>query len=305
MAMGIPESQLQVWSRQGDVAAAEATYQSIRQAFSAATCPLRETDFELYLHGSYRNGTNIRGDSDVDIVAQLNSTFDVDDSALSASEKDLLRSSCSREPYLWDEFRADALQALEACYGTSNVWETTRSLRVGGGPERLRADIVACLQYRKYERFRSMRDQRYSEGITFYAFKENRWLTNFPKIHYENGVSKNSQRRTRGRYWPTVRVFKNARTYLVDHGMIPEDLAPSHMLECLLYNVPDNRFAPTHQMTFLDVIAWLLGSFQDDGYLRFTFQHEQLPLFGDRPDQWVPDRAMALLDNLLELWKDW
>jgi hypothetical protein len=305
MEMGIPESQLQIWSRQGDVAPADATYQSIRHALTSDTSPLRDKDFEVYLHGSYRNGTNIRGDSDVDIVVQLNSTFRADASALSASEKDVLRSSCRRTAYLWDEFRADVLQALEACYGTSNVWETTRSLRIAGGPARLPADVVACLQYRKYERLRSMSDQRYAEGITFYAFKENRWLVNFPKILCENGLRKDSQRRTGGRYKPTVRVFKNARTYLVDHGVIAADLAPSHLIECLLYNVPDRCFATTYQMTFLDVLAWLTESVRNGRYESCLFQHEQLALFGDAPDQWLPDRARALLQSLLDLWKGW
>lgn len=303
--MGIPESQLQIWSRQGDVAAAEATHLSVRHALTSDTCPAREKDFEVYLHGSYRNGTNIRGDSDVDIIVQLNSTFEADGSALSASERELLRSSCRRAAYLWDEFRADILQALEACYGAPNVRETTRSLRVVGGPGRLPADIVSCLQYRKYHRFRSMHDQLYAEGITFYAFKENRWLTNFPKIHYANGVNKNSQYRTGGRYWPTVRVFKNARTCLADHGLIGEGLAPSHLLESLLYNVPDRCYAPAYQMTFLDVIAWLMAAFRDGRYESFLFQHEQSTLFGEAPVQWLPDRAMALLENLLWLWKHW
>jgi len=303
--MGIPESQLETWSRQGDVAAAQATYRSIRHALTSNTSPVREKDFEVYLHGSYRNSTNVSEDSDVDVVVQLNSTFRADVSALPESEKAFQRPSYLRAAYLWDDFRTDVLEALRAYYGTSGVWETTRSLRVPGGPGILPADVVACLQYRKYARFRSVRDQRYSEGMTFYALKENRWLVNFPKLHYDNGVSKNSQPRTGGEYKPTVRVFKNARTYLVDHGVIAEGLAPSHLLECMLYNVPDARFATTYQKTFLDVIGWLKESFLDGRYQSILFQHEQLALFGDTPDQWVPNRAMALLHNLEQLWEGW
>ena len=303
--MGIPESQLEVWSQQGAVAAAEATHRSVRQALTGSTSPIREKDFEVYLHGSYKNSTNIRGDSDVDVVAQLNSPFRTDLSALSESEKALQRSSYHRPAYQWDDFRADVLHALQAYYGSSKVWETTRSLRIAGGPRRLPSDVVTCLQYRKYERFRSMSDQRFTEGIIFYALKENRWVINFPKLQYQNGVGKNSQTRTGGRYKPTVRVFKNARTYLVDHGVIAEDLAPSHLLEALLYNVPDECFAATYQKIFLDAIGWLTKSFGNGRYQSFLRQHEQLALFGDTPDQGARDRAMALLQSLLELWRDW
>lgn len=303
--MGIPESQLEIWSRQGDVAAAQATYRSIARALTGDTSLVREKDFEVYLHGSYRNSTNVRGDSDVDVVVQLNSTFRADASALSASEKDLLRSSYHCLAYRWDDFRSDVLQALEAYYAAWNVWETTRSLRVAGGPGRLTADVVSCIQYRKYERFRSLREERYAEGIIFYAFKENRWVVNFPKLHYEHGVSKNTHSRTRGRYKATVRMFKNARTHLVGQGLVPQGLAPSHLLESLLYNVPDALFVATHQKTFLDVIQWLTESFGDGRYESFLFQHEQLALFGDQPDQWRPHSAMELLRHLLELWHDW
>ena len=102
-----------------------------------------------------------------------------------------------------------------------------------------------------------------------------------------------------------MRVFKNARTYLVDHGAIAEDLAPSHLLEALLYSVPDECFAATYQETFLDAIGWLMESFRNGRYRSFLRQHEQLALFGDTADQWVRDRAVALLVSLVELWKDW
>ena len=39
-----------------------------------------------YLQGSYRNDTNIRGDSDVDLVLELNSVFKHDASVLSEYE---------------------------------------------------------------------------------------------------------------------------------------------------------------------------------------------------------------------------
>ena len=39
-------------------------------------------DFEIYLQGSYANHTNIRRESDVDIVLQYNGIFRYDDSRL-------------------------------------------------------------------------------------------------------------------------------------------------------------------------------------------------------------------------------
>ena len=50
--------------------------------------------------------------------------------------------------------------------------------------------------------------------MTFYVPAENRWVINYPKLHYKKGVEKNQN--TDGKYKPTVRMFKNVRTYLID-----------------------------------------------------------------------------------------
>ena len=84
--MGIPESQLETWSRQGATTTAVSTHESIRKALSADTSLITYQDYDSYLQGSYRNSTNIRGDSDVDVVVQLNSVFNSNVSALTADE---------------------------------------------------------------------------------------------------------------------------------------------------------------------------------------------------------------------------
>ena len=72
--MGIPESQLETWSHQGAITTANATHESIRNALNSYEFP-DGVDFEVYLQGSYKNDTNIRGDMDVDLAVQINSTF--------------------------------------------------------------------------------------------------------------------------------------------------------------------------------------------------------------------------------------
>lgn len=106
--MPIPESQLETWSHQGAVTTAKATHESIRNALTASTSPVRQLvangSVNIYLQGSYKNDTNIRGDSDVDIVVELNSIYY---SNLSEAEKQLL--ALTTATYNWHHFRADAL----------------------------------------------------------------------------------------------------------------------------------------------------------------------------------------------------
>ena len=299
--MGIPESQLETWAHQGAVTTARATHVSIRNALRADNSPIKNKDFEVYIQGSYKNSTNIRGDSDVDVITQLNSSFRRDLTALSNDERTLYKQAHSDATYLWKDFRADVMQALQSYYSSSSISEGDKSLKVAGGSGRLPADVVVCLQYRKYLRFQSLDDQQYVEGIAFYALREGRWIINFPKPHYNNGVNKNSQSRTNGWYKPTVRCFKNARTYLVENREIDETLAPSYFLECLIYNVPDAKFGINYQNTFVNVINWLAEADFND----LVCQNEQLLLFGSIPEQWSIENANGLIQNLVRLWNNW
>ena len=288
--MPIPESQLKTWSHQGAVTTAKQTHESIRAALKAYDWP-KEVRYEVYLQGSYKNDTNIRGDSDVDVVVQLNSTF------FENLPVNLKRQFGFRDAsYRWEEFRSDVLTALRNHYGPGRVREGRKSLKVQ--TPYLPADVVVSVQYHKYPEPPRSKDN-FVEGMAFWVRSEGRWVINYPKIHYENGVKKNEK--TNKRYKPTVRMFKNARTYLVDRGVIPPDLAPSYFLECLLYNVPNDKFGPNLQSTFREVIVWL----QKTDFGRFVCQNEQLLLFGSSPEQWSEDSADRFLEAMVTLWNDW
>ena len=288
--MPIPESQLETWSHQGAVTTAKQTHESIRVALKAYDWP-KEVRYEVYLQGSYKNDTNIRGDSDVDVVVQLNSTF------FENLPVNLKRQFGFRDAsYRWEEFRSDVLTALLNHYGPGRVREGRKSLKVQ--TPYLPADVVVSVQYHKYPEPPRSKDN-FVEGMAFWVRSEGRWVINYPKIHYENGVKKNEK--TNKRYKPTVRMFKNARTYLVDRGVIPPDLAPSYFLECLLYNVPDDKFGPNLQSTFREVIVWL----READFSRFFCQNEQLLLFGSSPEQWSEDSADRFLEAMVTLWNDW
>lgn len=290
--MPIPESQLERWSHQGAVTTAKQTHESIREALSAFQRWPDAIQYGVYLQGSYKNDTNIRGDSDVDVVVQLNSSFR---SNLSEEQEQCFRFFTAT--YDWNKFRSDVLTALRNYYGWQKVTEGRKSIKVQ--TPYLPADVVVCLQYRKYPQYPKNADD-YVEGMTFHVRAENRWVVNYPKLHYDNGVNKNAPSRTNGRYKPTVRLFKNARTHLVGRKVIPSDLAPSYFLECLLYNVPDTKFDGSFQDTFCNVVDWLNRA----NFSQFVCQNEQLFLFGDSPEQWSEEKARTFLKAMVDLWNN-
>jgi len=283
--MTIPESQLDTWSHQGAITTAKITADSIKNSLNIYNDWLERIDFKTYLQGSYKNNTNIRGDSDVDVVAQLNSTF-----YSNLSEEQRRQLGLSPAAYGWSEFRADVIKALKNYYGQSLITEGNKSIKVEANSGRLPADVVICTQYRKYK---SLSKYDYVEGVCFWTRNDNLRIINYPKVHYDNGVSKHQK--SSKWYKPLIRMFKNMR------GYISGDSTPSYFLECILYNVPNSNFKTSYQETFCNIVNWLNKTELDN----FVCQNEQLKLFGMTPEQWNTNRAKEFIKNLILLWDNW
>jgi Nucleotidyltransferase domain len=151
--MTIPEQQLATWSNQGATVSAQAAHTSVRAALAANTSPIREMNYEVYLQGSYRNDTNVRADSDVDIVVQYNSTFGHNIPTLPAIQSQLFNAAHPDAIYRWEHFRTHVLVALRAYYGYGSVEVTERCLKVAAVPGRVPADVVPAVPFRDYSYF--------------------------------------------------------------------------------------------------------------------------------------------------------
>ncbi len=297
--MAILENQLQTWAKQGAIQSSEATKESIYKALSHLDSPVSKKGYELYLQGSYRNSTNIRGDSDVDVVAQLNDTFQYDITKLPDDQKTAFRSAFPDADYGWTEFRRDCLAALRKYYDPNNVKPSNKCLKINPPSIPLPADVVPCSLYRKYKSFLAHDNQDYVPGIQFYAVDDKRWIINYPKEHYSNGVKKMDA--TGNWFKLAVRMLKNARTYMIDRGVISESLAPSYFLECLIYNVPDEKFGESHQATYRGIVDWLIEADMS----KFVCQNWQFYLFGNSEEQWNLSDARLTVSKLIELWNNW
>lgn len=283
--MAIPESQLTTWANQGAITTAKSTVDSVKNALNSYSDWPSGVDFEVYLQGSYKNDTNIRGDSDVDVVAQLNSTFR---SNLSDDQKRIL--GLTPATYHLSDFRADVLKILKNYYVQSQITEGNKSIKITANNGRLPADVIVCAQYRRYK---TVSSYDYVEGMTFWTQNDNRQVINYPKVHYDNGVSKHKN--TNQWYKPVVRLFKNSRS------SFSEDTTPSYFLECLIYNVPNSKFGTSYQNSFCNIINWLNEADLDS----FMCQNDQLKLFGITPEQWDTNRAKSFVQNLISLWNNW
>lgn len=297
--MSLSETQLQTWSNLGATTTAEQTYTSVKAALNSSNSRIRDKSYDVYLQGSYRNKTNIRGDSDVDVVVELQSVFLNDLSNLDQEAVSRFNASFSNADYSWHDFHADVLATLTEYYGGGRVEAGNKSIKVqtSGG---LYADVVPALEYRKYLSFNSASDPNYIEGIKFYSRNTYEEIVNFPKQHYDNGVSKNGYSRTRENYKPITRMFKNARNSMVDRGIIQDGIAPSYFVQGLLYNVPDSQYLGSYTEIYCKVVNWLNSS----GFEDFVCQNDLHYLFGSASVQWSKSHAKTFVNGLTDLWNN-
>lgn len=250
--------------------------------------------YDFYLQGSYQNDTNIRRDSDVDVVVQLTSTVRVGSGERRSKQAESPASNQDPDFLAWNSFRRHVFMALKQRFGESSVVQRNKAIKVMAGPPRLAADVVVCIGYRH----NSSRPKSV-EGMTFCAFPDRRWVVNYPKRHSENGAAKD--KKTKGVYKRTVRMFKGARNHLEQANEIGDDVAPSYFLECLVYNAPDTAFQASYQETYRSVVNWMAASDLSD----LVCQNQQLPLFGQLPGQWSLAEVKTLTDALVSLLGDW
>ncbi len=83
--MAISESQLVTWSHQGATTSSANTYNSIKTCIDGVNWNA-DISYDIYLQGSYKNSTNIRANSDVDVVIEFQSIFHSNKHKLPAEE---------------------------------------------------------------------------------------------------------------------------------------------------------------------------------------------------------------------------
>ena len=237
-------------------------------------------NYEVFLQGSYKNDTNLGRESDVDVVVRLNHRLRPRVARLSGQR--LLEDASHQAAYQgWKSFRDHALKAMRAKFGKA-AKSGRKTLQVPKGRIPADADLVVTL--------------RYKEGIAFYLPDERRWVVSFPQQHHARGVKK--EKATGQRFKRSIRMFKAARNRLVETKALTKDDAPSYFIECLIYNVPDNLFAPKLAPTYTGIVGWLKTVRLND----FKCQSGQAELFGPGREQWSEKKARAFVKALQGLW---
>lgn len=297
--MGIPESQLEVWSHQGSIKQSAATYNSIKDALETPSAAYHGKNYQVFLQGSYGNDTNIYSESDVDVVIRLDDVYYTDLTSLSPEDKAIYDQARIPGTYAYDQYKKDVIKALTNRFG-SDVKVGDKAIAVAPNGSRRKADVIAAMQFRRYWSFKSSQDAQYTEGICFFNGAGER-IANYPKQHSQNLTAKHQG----SNRWlkPMVRVLKNIRSKLVDDGTLQPGVAPSYYLESLLYNVPNDKFSSSYVDSFVNAINWIQNEAEKS---KLVCANEQYYLLrSGTPTCWEGTDAEAFINASIDLWNTW
>ncbi|KQO22679.1 hypothetical protein ASF10_09940 [Flavobacterium sp. Leaf82] len=231
--MNFDEQQLITWSK--PISTTED--QKCQNVISQVTAALKAkfgNKISIFLQGSYRNNTNVKQNSDVDIVMRYDDAYYSDLHRLSESDKALYNAQKTSAGYSFDQLKADTELALRNVF-SSDVKRKNKCIQINGNTNRITADVIPCFVLKRFRNLTTIE----AEGIKFYS-DENDAIISFPDQHYTNGTRKTNE--TYRLYKRMVRILKVVNYRLIDDRKISDTLVSSFFIECLVYNVPNEYF---------------------------------------------------------------
>lgn len=216
------------------------TEDEIKAALRASSL-LKSVGYKVYAKGSYANNTNVRLDYDVDIAVECTDFYYYGQTGTAADAKQAAVKAKIRAykgGYTPTQFKNDVEHALVDCYGRNAIKRGNMALRVREKKTTLPADVVPCFEYHDIYDVDFWGNIKYLQGTRIYP-ETGSHIHNWPTQQYDNGVSKNDA--TGRRYKRMVRALKRVENELFKKGRIEKEL-PSFLMECLVYNVPNDRF---------------------------------------------------------------
>ncbi len=250
-----------------------------------------DAEVEIYTKGSYPNNTNVRRDSDVDVVVELHDCF------YSAPKSGVtLVNPGHTTPYTgpWTptKWRAAVKKAMVTYFGESSVDATGRvAINIGAvAGSRPSADVVPSFLYYRYE---DAYKQEKEQGSCVFPSDGGAMIVNWPDQQLRKGRTLNTT--TGGRYKNFVRALKNAENTLVAEGAI-DDL-PSYFMECLVYNVPATTLSSGSNLAdgFQSTLAYLWNRLSDGSAATDWVEPNYMKWLFKGPQKWTVDQAKDLV----------
>jgi hypothetical protein len=190
--------------------------------------------------------------------------------------------------YTYAQYKNEVGAALTSYFKAGHVTRGNKAFDIKENTYRIAADAVPCFLYKKFAP-----NGTALEGVAFLTDGGQR-IVNWPDQNYENGVEKNKLTGTR--FKDVARIFKRVRYAMKDAGIVAADPIPSFLLECLAYNVPNDKLMlPTYTATIRESILHVFTSTQNEqGCATWKEVNGQKNLFGTG-QEWTFQRVNAFM----------
>ncbi|PPF38748.1 nucleotidyltransferase [Rathayibacter sp. AY1A3] len=254
----------------------ELTERMIREAISAHEA-FKGFSFSIYAKGSYANNTNVKTESDVDIVVECEEVVYWEE--VSPSEGGHPASDAYEGVWTPEYLREQISAALSAKFPGA-VTSGTTAFQITSNTSRVDADVVPCFTFREY-----FPSGYYRQGTKLFKVGGGT-IDNYPKLQLNNGRAKNT--RTNSYYKKTVRILKRLEGILVDKGLADEQA--SYLLECLVYNCPDEYFL---RSTWRAVMQACLAD---------IYNYTMRPEPTEDSDRWLEGNGVKYLFHFTQKW---
>lgn len=225
---------------------------AIRKAIDASTS-LSKFNIRVFPQGSYRNRTNVKADSDVDVCVLCTDTFfyDLPDDS-GPSEFGIIPAT-----YSYSTYKSDVEKALVSHFGSGAVARGNKAFDIHENTYRVDADVVPCFEHRRYSR-RTGGGYSHLSGTELRPDNGGR-VINWPEQNYKNGTDKNNE--TGRRFKAVVRILKQLRNKMDEERVPQAGPIPGYLTECLVWNVPNDLLG--HDTLVADVreaLAYLFNN---------------------------------------------
>ena len=226
-------------------------------------------NIDVYGTGSYRNNTNVRSESDIDVAVVCRDSVFYE---LPPSLAPATVGFNGPAPYGFEAFRADLEAALRAKFGSATV-AADKTFNVPENTYRLEADVTPFFEFQRYTGGRDANLRWvFDEGVKSVSRRGETFI-NWHDDHYRQGVARNDQ--TRLRFKRVARILKNVKCDMAERGSEDARAAvakvPSFLVECLVFNAPDTCFnldANAYVADVKAVISHLWNATKPDGTWR-------------------------------------
>lgn len=230
----------------------ESAMKAVRDAI-AKSPKLQYRDISVFAQGSYRNNTNTRLESDVDVgILCKDACFVRLPEGMSDADFGL-----SNAEYTYTQLKKDVGDALSAHFGQASVTRGNKAFDVHANTYRVDADVAAFFEHRRYDK-----SGRYWSGVQLIS-DDGSIVVNWPEQHYANGVAKNNA--TARRYKALTRVLKRLRCEMRDAHITAANPVTGFLIECLVWNVPDKVFGrDTYYEDLRDILVVMFNATKTD-----------------------------------------